>query len=119
MFCSETGAQRGEGGAKLIREEFWLLPSREMAAFRKSVVVDEFGIGFLGPTFRRCDDLVELRNSFRAKDVEGRVIKRHAPIRGRSSRQKNLFSRRCVAHLWPLSNECSKFILIFGLHIRV
>ena len=32
--------------------------------------------------FQRCDDFVELRNSFRAKDVEGRVIKGHAPILG-------------------------------------
>jgi hypothetical protein len=36
-------------------------------------------------SFQRFDDLVELRNSFRAKDVERRVIKRDAPIRGRSS----------------------------------
>ncbi len=50
-------------------------------------------------SFQRCDDLVELRNSVRAKDVEGRVINRHAPIRGRSSRQKNLFSHRRVTHL--------------------
>ncbi len=48
--------------------------------------------------FQSRDDCVELRNGFRAKDVEGRVIERHAPIRGRSSRQKNLFSRR-VSHL--------------------
>ena len=46
--------------------------------------------------FQRCDDLVELRNSFRAKDVEGRVIKRHAPIRRRSSRKNNLFNHRRV-----------------------
>ena len=49
--------------------------------------------------FQRCDDFIELSNSFRAKDVEGRVIERHAPIRGRSSRQKNLFSRGRVTHL--------------------
>lgn len=36
--------------------------------------------------FQRCDDFVELRNSFRATDVEGRMIKRDAPIRGGSSR---------------------------------
>jgi hypothetical protein len=33
-------------------------------------------------SFQRFDDLVELRNSFRAKDVERRVIKRDAPIPG-------------------------------------
>ena len=32
-------------------------------------------------SFQRCDDFVKLRNSFRAKDIEGRVIKRHAPTR--------------------------------------
>src|SRR5438552_19134234 len=47
-------------------------------------------------TFQRCDDFVELRNCVRAKNVEGRVINRYAPIRGRSSRQKNLF----VAHIY-------------------
>jgi len=26
---------------------------------------------------------------------------------------------RSVAHLSPLSDECSEFVLIFGLHIRV
>ena len=53
-------------------------------------------------TFQRGDDFVELRNCVRAKDVEGRVISRDAPIRWRSSRQKNLF----VAHIYRYSALC-------------
>jgi len=64
--------------------------------FDRAVKDDHFDVLV---SFQRCDDFVELRNSFRAKDVERRVIKRRAPIRGRSSRQKNLFSHRRVAHL--------------------
>jgi len=33
-------------------------------------------------SFQRGDDFVELRKSFRAKDVERRMIKRYAPILG-------------------------------------
>jgi hypothetical protein len=50
-------------------------------------------------SFHRGDGFVELWNGVRAKDVERRVIDRHSPIRRRSSRQKNLFSRRCIVHL--------------------
>src|SRR6266481_3769470 len=54
-------------------------------------------------SFQCRDDFVELRNSVWAKDVEWRVIECHAPIRRRSSRQKNLLSHRGVAH-------CSSFL---------
>src|SRR5437667_1032270 len=74
--------------------------------------------------FQRCDDFVELRNSFRAKDVEGRVIKRDAPIRGGSSRQKNPFSRgerfngRSRGEISPCGPAWGEFNLGFGFHIR-
>ena len=57
--------------------------------------------------FHRCDSLVELWNSVRAEDIEGRVINRYAPVRRRSSRQKNLFSHRRVVHLQLLVDERS------------
>ena len=50
-------------------------------------------------SFQRCDDFVELGNCVRAKDVERRMIDRHAPISWRPLHQKKLFSYCCVAHL--------------------
>jgi hypothetical protein len=42
-------------------------------------------------SLERGDALVELRDRWRAEDVERRVIEGHAPVRGRSPRQKNPF----------------------------
>ena len=71
----------------------------EKKTWNRAVKDDHFD---LLVTFQRCDDFVELRNCVRAKNVEGRVINRYAPIRGRSSRQKNLF----VAHIYRYSALC-------------
>src|SRR6266403_1310835 len=80
-----------EGGRILeVREE--IVMSQEEPLHR-AVEDDDFDVLV---SFQRRDDFVELRNGFRAEDVEGRVIERHAPIRGRVSRQKNLPGR--VAH---------------------
>src|SRR5262249_55742912 len=45
--------------------------------FNRAVKDDHFD---LLVTFERCDDFVELRNAFRTKDVEGRMIEGHTPI---------------------------------------
>ena len=55
---SDRLAQRLERGPQLRREELRLLPGGEMSALRKLVVVDELGIGLLGPALRRLVDLV-------------------------------------------------------------
>src|SRR5712691_3926640 len=47
--------------------------------------------------FQRRDDFVELRNGFRAEDVEGRMIERDAPVRGRSSRQHDALAHVVTA----------------------
>src|SRR5262245_23152261 len=57
-LCSSDGlAQRSEGGAELFREQFWLLPSREMSAFLDLVPVDELLEGLLSPAARSAVDL--------------------------------------------------------------
>src|SRR5437867_10649423 len=67
----------------------------EKKPLNRAVKDDHFDVRV---SFQRCDDFIELRNSVWAKDVEWRVIECHAPIRRRSSRQKNLLSHRGVAH---------------------
>src|ERR1700722_2476086 len=51
-------AQRPERCPELLTEEFRLFPRGEVAALRESVVVNQFGIGFLGPGPRGLIDLV-------------------------------------------------------------
>src|SRR6266849_5604974 len=51
-------AQWSERHANLFREELRLFPRREVSAFRESVVVNQFGIGFLCPAPRGCIDLI-------------------------------------------------------------
>src|SRR5262245_66536242 len=61
---------------------------------------------------QRSDDLVELRNRFRTKDVEGRVIKRDTPVRWGLFSQKNLFRNRCICHVFLLSlSVYKKYVL--------
>src|SRR5262245_15418130 len=57
LCSSDRLAQRSEGGAKLFREQFWLLPSREMSAFVDFVPVDELLEGLLSPAARSAVDL--------------------------------------------------------------
>src|SRR5260370_16283641 len=63
----------------------------EKKTWNRAVKNDHFDL-LVG--FNCRDDLVELWNRVRAKDVEPRMINRHAPIRGRLAGQKDLF----VAH---------------------
>lgn len=49
-------------------------------------------------SFQSFDDFVQLWNRFRAEDVERRMIEPHAPISGRSSREKNLIGPCWVVH---------------------
>jgi hypothetical protein len=49
--------------------------------------------------FERRDDLVQLRNSVRTKDIQRRVIKRHAPIGWSSPCETNLPAICHVAHV--------------------
>ena len=72
---------------------------REKKPLNRAVKNDHFD---LLVSFQSCDDFVELRNCVRAKNVEGRVINRYAPIRSRLSGQKNLF----VAHIYRYSALC-------------
>src|SRR5262245_25742793 len=52
-------AQRSEARAHLFREELWLFPGREMAAFIEPVVVDEVvGISAFCPAARGLIELV-------------------------------------------------------------
>lgn len=51
-------AQRPERRPDLLSEELRLFPSREVAAFGEPVVINQFGIGFLGPTPRGGRDLI-------------------------------------------------------------
>ncbi len=48
-------------------------------SFDRAVKDDHFDVLV---SFNRCDDFVELRNRFRTKDVERRMIKRYSPIVG-------------------------------------
>ena len=90
-------------------------------SLHRAVKDDHFGVLF---SFQGGDDFVELRNSVRAKNVQGRVIKRDAPMRGRASRQKNLFRLR--GRRWksrarretPLP-RLSEFDSILGFHMFV
>jgi hypothetical protein len=54
---------------------------------------------------QRADDLVELPNRFRTKDVEGRVIKRDTPVRWGLFSQKNLFRNRVSVMCFLLSSN--------------
>ena len=44
--------------------------------------------------FECGDNFVQFRKSFRAEDVERRMIERHAPVGGRPSRQTDLLRHR-------------------------
>ena len=66
-------AQRVEARAKLVREGLRLLPGGEMAALGQPVVVDQLGIGLLGPALRRGVDLVRKgADRRRQRDALGR-----------------------------------------------
>src|SRR5262245_37275447 len=56
-LCSHL-AQRAESCADLFGERLRLLPGREVPALRQPVVVNQVGIGFLGPAPRRRIELV-------------------------------------------------------------
>ena len=47
--------------------------------------------------FERGDDLIQLRNVFRTKDIQRRMIKCHAPVRWRPSLETNLSCH--IAHV--------------------
>ena len=51
-------------------------------------------------SFDRGDDLAEVWNGVRAKDVKRRVINRYAPVVGRALREMYLFSH-CHVNLLP------------------
>src|SRR5450755_1683161 len=50
--------QRSERFSELLTEELRLFPRSKVSAFREPVVVNQFGIGFLGPALRGLIDLV-------------------------------------------------------------
>ena len=52
------GPQRTEGGAEFGGKECRLLPRGKMRAFRMALVVDQLGIGILGPLPRNRADLL-------------------------------------------------------------
>jgi hypothetical protein len=47
-----------EGGAQEVQKDLRLLPSREVPAFKKPVVMNELGVGSFRPTQRGRIDLV-------------------------------------------------------------
>ena len=49
---------------------------------------------FIG--FDRRDDLVELRDCFRPKNIERRMVERHAPVRRQTSFKADLCGRKCL-----------------------
>src|SRR6266568_9501514 len=49
-------------------------------------------------SFERCDDLIQLRNGLRTKDIQGRVVKRNPPVGWRTSFETNLSGICHVAH---------------------
>src|ERR1700730_15654491 len=51
-------SQRSEGSSDLLTKKFRFFPGREVTALWESVVVDQFGIGFLCPGLRGCIDLI-------------------------------------------------------------
>src|SRR5215468_12754106 len=53
MFGHGRLAKRPEARANLFGKELWLFPGREVAALVDLVVVDEVGVGPLGPAPRR------------------------------------------------------------------
>src|SRR5712672_417713 len=62
---------------------------REEKPFHGAVKNDNFDL-FVG--FKRCDDLVQLWNGVRAKNVQWRMINGDAPIVRRRPHKKNLLS---------------------------
>src|SRR5258706_1859662 len=74
-------SQRSEGSSDLLTKKFRLFPGREVTALRESVVVDQFGIGFLCPGLRGCIDLI-------GKHAHGTVdpLERDRPVRDEAVR---------------------------------
>ena len=58
LRTAADSSQRSEGSSDLLTKKFRLFPGREVTALRESVVVDQFGIGFLCPGLRSCIDLI-------------------------------------------------------------
>src|SRR5258707_11288925 len=58
MRTEADSSQRSEGSKDLFTKKFRLFPGREVPALWESVVVDQFGIGFLCPGLRGCIDLI-------------------------------------------------------------
>src|SRR5580704_138023 len=72
VFIIDLCAQRLERCTNVGNKERRLLPSREVAAFRKLVEVDEFGKSLLHPTARSCIDLLRVdAHGYRDLDVFG------------------------------------------------
>ena len=65
---------------------------RQEEAFDGAVEDDHFYV-FVG--FECGDDLIQLRNGLRAKDIERRMINRYSPIVGRAPRKMYLLRTCC------------------------
>src|SRR5438105_4787966 len=61
VFIGQTTqrlTQRFKRRAQFFGEDFWLFPGCEVTTFFEPVVMNQFRIGFLRPTFWSCIDLI-------------------------------------------------------------